>query len=321
MCVIDDYESDVKNLKFIYSLTNWNLVIISKEEIRGIYTENFNLPTINFNEAKKIYERYSETKVGDATLHQFFQLIEFNPSIIELSSKLIRNSIDLSLDGLLDAFNNGNEIELLNLEVSVSDEEKPVQFLSHLQKKLLPENLEENELYFLDFIALLPSEDIKIKDLAAICGEEYYKKNMVDITNKVNGLQRKGLIDRDGNNLRISNLLQELIIFKNKQQGVNCFLGSMFWIIWLYKRIDEVSQSDPSKGFRYLKYAESILTKIKEPHRTALYQPLLLLENALLNAYNWQESSNGLHTRWIALKDRASSYLENNDGNLGVILK
>ena len=320
ICVIDDYTKDVKNLKILYSLYNWNLVIISQEELIGLDSEKVKLPTINFSVAKKIYERYSQINVSDKILNQFFQVIDFNPSIIELSSKLIDNSIDFTIETLLDAFSNGKEIEMLNLDISVSDEENPVQFLSYLYRKLLPQNLIENEIHLLNFIALLPYEDIKIKDLARICGEEHYKTNIIEITNKVNTLHRKGILEKDRNNLKISRLLQELIIFKEKQTGQNYFMGSILWIIWLYKRIDEVSQSDPTKSYKYLKYAESILTRIQEPFRESLFQPLLLLENALLNAYSWQETYNDLHTRWVGLGQRALSYLGEDDGNLGVIL-
>lgn len=94
-------------------------------------------------------------------------------------------------------------------------------------------------------------------------------------------LESKGWIEisSDKRRVNVHRIIQEMIIYKERDSN-NPFTASMFYIPWL-ARLKE-GTNNPSQAFNFLKYAQSILSSIKEQYRITVYQPMLLLENELL---------------------------------------
>jgi len=317
--IIDNFNKNDEKLKNLLGLTNWSVVITSIKKLPNI--EPYHLPQIDFEHAKKIFYSFLKNRhvEDEDILLKFFQYIEFTPLIIELASKTINNSLDLNLESFLTFFQNQNlDNEELRIDIVLEKENTPANILTYLQKKFELRDLSSKEEHYLNFLALLPSSGVLISELALIGGEKHYQKNKIDILNLVNSLHLKGWIEREGNRLKMHKIIQEVIRY-NSREIFNSFVEHSFQITWLFHRIDETALNNPSKSFFYLKYAESILDAIKEPYRESIYQPLLLLENALLNAYNWFDSSVDIHSRWLDLSIRAKKYLSDYDTNLGII--
>lgn len=319
LLIIDNYENDLGTLKKIIFQSSWKVIVTTRERIPGVI--NYTLPKIDINSASKIFTNYSKENTGcdDKLLLDFFDYIDYNPLVIKLCAQTITNSIDLTLESLFLSIKEQNlDDENIEIEVNIADEDYPLTILAYLSKKFEFKNLTRNEEIYLEFLALLPTEDVKIKEIALIGGKESYKKNLKDFTNWTNSLHNKGWIERVDGEIRMYRLVQELINYNSRKQE-NAFITNMFLINWLFHRIDEVAQSNPTLSLPFLKYAESILKTIKEEYRDSMYQPLLMLENALLNSYNWIENTEKLHLRWIDLGLRAEKYLSKDDINLGVI--
>ncbi|BAX82681.1 dsDNA nuclease domain-containing protein [Labilibaculum antarcticum] len=319
LLIIDNYENDFRALKKIISLDNWKILITTRERVPNLL--NYTLPGIDKEIASKIFCNYSNEEIDsdNSILLEFFEYVNYNPLIIKLCGKTIANSIDLNLESLYSSIKEQKlDNESLEIEIDLSEEDLPHTILAYLYKTFELKNLTKNEEIYLEFLALLPSEEVSIKDIALIGGKESYNKNLKDFTNWTNSLHKKGWIERVNGEVRMYRLVQELIIYKTRKQQ-NGFISNVLLFNWLFHRIDEVAQSDPTLSFPFLKYAESILKAIKEEYRQSIYQPLLLLENALLNSYTWIENTSALHQRWIDLVKRAELYLPNDDVNLGIM--
>ncbi len=319
LLVIDNFESDLTDLYKIINIENWQIIITSRQRIPSIL--NIEIPNINKESALKLFLKYNkmEAEIDDSLLEEFLLFINYNPLVIKLCGQLITNSIDLRLETLF-TFIKDQKLDNENIafNVHINNEESPSTILNYLLKVFELKNLTRDEEHYLGFLAILPYEEIKIKELALICGKELYESNLVEITNLVNSLHNKGWIERVGGEIRMHRLVQEIIIYKIRKEK-NAFTSNLFFIIWLYHRIDEVALNDPTKSFPFLKYAESILNAIKEEYRRHIYQPLLLLENSLLNAYNWIYNPRTLNYRWVNLIQRAEIHLPNNDRSLGIM--
>lgn len=319
LLIIDKYENDLNVLKKFLFLNNWQIIITTTGEIPEISC--YKLPCLDIESSIKIFSRYCSKLQDDKNiiLLDFFSYIDYNPLAIKLFAQTIENSIDLTVESLFNSIKEQKlDDENIEIELELIEEDFPITLLSFLQKKFELKNLTTNEELYLEFLSLLPSDDIDIVDIALIGGKEFYKKNLKDFTNWTNSLQRKGWLERVDGKIKMYRLVQEVIVYNTRKQP-NGFISCMFLITWLFRRIDEVAQSNPSLSFRFLKYAESILKSIKEEYRQSIYQPLLLLENALLNAYNWIENTDSLHKRWIDLIKRSENYLSPDDTNLGII--
>lgn len=318
LIVIDNFENDYNSLRSLNSLTNWSVIVISRGIVNGL--TQYKLPQLDFDSAKAIFSLNLDRQIltEESDFIDFFKFIDYNPLIIRLAAKTISYSLDLNLPEFYKHLTtqtlDNNE---LNIDLYVGDD-KPIRLLNYLQQTYKVKNLERNEEFFLEFLSLLPPQGIVIEELIEMCGKEYYNKNKIDYTNWVNSLHQKGWIERQGGELKMPRMVQELIKY-NLRNEKNNFFSVSFLIIWLMHRIDEVSQINPHVSFKYLKYAESILNSIKENDRDSIYQPLLILENALLNAYNWFDLAKDTHERWIDLTRRSEDYLSDDDRNLGII--
>lgn len=317
--VVFNYQGQDVELSPLISLRNWSLIISSRQNISG--TNLFLLPVLDINNLKKIYHSYRSdySSTEESVFEEFVKYIEYNPLIIELCSKTISNSIDLDLNKLLQ-FLKEQKLDDMELEIDVlwEQEGKSIQLYSFLQKKLEFKNLTNEEQTFLEFFALLPSDDILIMDLVEICGKDYIAANKVDFANKINSLFQKGWIEKNKDYIRMHRIVKEFIVY-NTRNNLNGFIASFMFLNWLFRRIDENAQTNPEKSFKFVRYGESILQTIKEPYRNNIYQPLLLLENAVLNTLRWQTTPKFLHERWLDLGVRAENYLDLKDPNLGII--
>ena len=296
--IIDNFEKDFNSLNKLISLKNCKIIITTRCKLDSL--PQYILPILDLESAKKIYYENitRQVKTDSFMLVDFLKFIESNPLVIRLCAKTISTSLDLDLKILYDHLKNQTfDDDDLNIDLYVFEENNPIRILSYLQKTFELKNLTSREEHILEFLSLLPSEDIILDDLAQIGGTEWYKANKIEFTNYANSLHQKGWVERNEGHLKMHRLVQEIIKY-NTRKKQNGFFSSMFFIVWLTHRIKEVADYDPSKSFKFLKYAESILNSIKEPDRKSIYQPLLILENELLNAYQWLYDPQKTHDRW-----------------------
>jgi len=319
LLIIDNFENDNDTLKKLSLLINCHIIITTRSIIEGL--PSYKLPILDLDSAKNVYfeNLNREVETDESVIIDFLKFIEFNPLVIKLCTKTISYSIDLDLSKLYNHLKDQTfDDEELKIDLFVLEENTPIRILSFLQKTFELKNLTSLEKYILEFLSLLPAEEIIIDDLAQIGGEENYKINKITFTNCINSLHQKGWVERNEGVLKMHRLIQELIKY-NIRKNTNGFVANIFLITWLTHRIKEVAAYNPSKSFKFLKYAESILSSIKEPYRKSIYQPLLLLENELLNAYQWVYESQSIHDRWVDLTRRAENHLNPDDVNLGTI--
>ena len=316
LIIVDNFENDFEDIEILISI-NWQIIISTNNALNIVY--QYKLPVLDFESAKKVFHNSisKDYPNEEGFLPDLIKFIDFNPLLIELCAKTISNSLDINAESLLNHFRN-QTLDEENIEISISNYDSSIALLPYLLKRFKYKNLSDKEENVLNFLALLPSENIFIDDLALIGGKNFHKTNKTHFLNTLNSLSKKGWVKRENEVVGISKIIQEVIKY-HERKSQNSFASNMFLFVWLFRRIDEVALTNPIKSFRFLKYAESILNSIKETDRASVYQPLLLLENALLNAYNWLEASDDLHNRWLNLLERSQNYLSNEDANLGVI--
>ncbi|WES96525.1 hypothetical protein P2W68_16960 [Chryseobacterium arthrosphaerae] len=113
-------------------------------------------------------------------------------------------------------------------------------------------------------------------------------------------------------------MIQETSIYRQRKEKAP-FQGIMFFLVWLIRRFKERFLTTPATSLLFYKYGLSILDAIKEPYRYNLYQPLLHLENEVLNIDNMLINNQDTCIRWQDLESRASAFLSQDDPTLGVI--
>lgn len=316
--VIDSYSKIEPQLSELRSLNQWRIIVGTHLRLPG--WKSLLTGPLDFKSAEGLYHSFgNQHSVNDAQLLRLFNYVEYNTLIISFVAQIIHYSFDLTLDIVIKHFEE-QSLDDNQLKIEVPNESgESLYLLNILNKTFDLSEIEPIDKSFMSFFALLSVEETDFEDLIDLFGNDTEKKNQILLTNAINRLHAKGLIERSGQQISIHKMLRDSILYQERKQ-VNAFAGHLINIMHVTDRIKEGFEHNISKALRFLKFGEQILTNIKEPYRTNIYRPLLLLENEVLNIYNWLKTDNDdFVSKWRNLMERAEKSLLPDDGLLGVI--
>lgn len=310
LLIINDFTEEFNVLVPFLTLQHWNVLITTRAVLKEIKT--YKLDKLSYLAAKELYQ-YHDKETSEELLTNFFQMVNYNTLFIELTAKTIKNSLDLNLLKFIELYNQQElDIKDLEIEIETINENEPIKFLPFLQSTFLQSNLNRDEQFVLELLSLMPTEGTKINDLIEICGKKDEVENKTFFVNIFNSLHKRGWIERENDNINTHTIIQEIILY-NLRQDKEKFIQFFPIITWLSARFSENSSKSPAVSVKFIKYGESILRAIKEPYRASIYQPLLILENEVLNAYNWLTKNDTIHDRWKNLLERSKNYFSKID--------
>ena len=316
LLIIDNFQEDFATIEPLLSLKCWQILTATRSQLNNIRT--YKLDQLSENDALQLYQKYDTSSPDIEIIREFLLLIDTNTLVIELTAKTIANSLDFDLAKFMVLLKNQQlDDSELEIEIEVGTSSQTTRLLPFLESTFALVNLSDHDGILLEFCALLPPE-IRITDLILMCGKEFEKQNKTSFVNLFNKLHANGWVERKGDQVKIHRILQDVIIYKARKRP-NPFTGHFLFIGWLIARFQEGFANDPVLSVRFLKYGESILKRISEPYRDGLQQPLLALENEVLNVYRWIISNDSTLNRWEDLSVRASNYLDSEDFLLAVI--
>lgn len=316
LLVFDNIDNPTDHLEQLKSLRAWHILLTTRARLPQ--WQSVQIPPLNFEHAKKLYKKFEPVSpCTDDKLKALFEFIEYNTLIIELLAKTIHSGLDLSAESMLYHLSQ-QSLDDEELELDITNEGSKSRLLNILLQTFQLAKLPSLERYYMELFALLPSDDIYLSDLVLWYGKEYEKNNRRDFTNIANSLHEKGFITRDGDNIRIHKMLQESILYRERKSN-NPFITQTLHIAWLATRLQQGAAHNPSQAMRMLKYGETILSNIKDPYRDRILQPLLILENEVLNILFWLKASKDLLRKWEDLVKKAELVLPEDDPALGAI--
>ncbi|RFS16851.1 NB-ARC domain-containing protein [Emticicia sp. C21] len=317
LLIIDGYSKTELQLSELRTLNQWRIIVGTRLRLPG--WKLLPIRALSFESAKALYHSFgNQQTVDDTQLINLFNYVEYNTLIIALVAKTIYYSFDLTLDILIKHFEE-QSLDDDHLKIELVDEEGDSSHLLNILNKTFDlSKVDPMENFFMSFFALISIEDTNFEDLIDWFGIEAEKENRVLLTNAINSLHAKGFIERSGQQISMHKMLQDSILYQERKR-VGAFSGHFINIESLTNRIKEGAEHSISKALRFLKFGEAILTNIKEPYRKNIYRSLLLLENEVLNIYNWLKTDSDLVSKWRNLMGRAEKYLSSEDGLLGVI--
>jgi len=314
LLIIDDFH-DARYLVNIRALGNWKVLLTTRTRVPDV--DQFILNSLTPENAIKLYRKYEPDKPALASDYtDFFEAVSYNPLIIEISAKTIHNSLDHDLAKFTALLKN-QSLDDKELEIAIDvDQDGHTSLLQILTKTFDISGLNGDESYQLRFLSVLPS-DIKISDLVTWYGTASAAENKVAFANIYNSLHQKGWLERNGDNVYLHKMLQEAILYTMRRE--KAFIGLMFQLSWLSLRISEGISGNYNQALQFLRYGESILSKIRSQDRESIYQPLLLVENEVLNVYTWIIGETKITERLKDLLQRAIDYLGDDAALVGVI--
>jgi hypothetical protein len=317
LLIIDGYSKVEIQMGELRSLQNWQIIVGTRLRLQGWKALSIN--ALSFEFAKTLYFSFGyQQNATDSQLKILFNLIDYNTLVIALVARTIHYSFDLSLEMVIKHFEE-QSLDAENLHIDLPDESgESLHLLKILNKTFDLSNIEPMDSFYLVFFALLPLEDTNFEDLIDWFGKASEKHNRIALTNTINSLHAKGLIERSGKQITMHKMFRDSILYQERKDEDAFFIQSHN-IDCLAMRIKEGADHSLSEALRFLKFGEAILATIKEPYRKAVYRKLLQLENEVLNIYNWINKENDMVARWENLYDRAEKHLPKNDELLGII--
>lgn len=317
LLIIDGYSNIETQMSELRSLQNWQIIVGTR--LRLEHWNSISINALSFEFAKTLYFSFGDQQdVTDSQLEILFNLIGYNTLVIALVARTIHYSFDLNLKMVIKHFEE-QSLDDENLQIDLPDEfGESLYLLKILNKTFDLSAIEPIDSFYLRFFAMLPLEDTNFNDLVDWFGKSAEKQNRINLTNTINSLHTKGLIERSGKQITMHKMLRDSILYQERKDE-NAFLIQSFNIQCLTMRIKEGADHSLSEALRFLKFGEAILATIKEPYRKAVYFPLLQLENEVLHIYNWINKEKDMVTRWQDLFGRAEKYLPQDNALLGII--
>jgi tetratricopeptide (TPR) repeat protein len=314
LLVIDDFR-DVRYLDDIRALGNWKVLLTTRTRLADV--DQFVLTSLILENAIKLYRKYEPDKPAlPSDYTDFFEAVAYNPLLIEISAKTIHNSLDHDLAKFTALLKN-QSLDDKELEIAIDvNQDGHTNLLQILTKTFDISGLDRDESYHLRFLSVLPS-DIKISDLVTWYGTASAAENKVAFANIFNRLHQKGWLERSGDNVYLHKMLQEAVLYTMRRE--KAFIGLMFQLGWLSRRISEGISGNYNQALQFLRYGESVLTKIRAQDRESIFQPLLVVENEVLNVYTWIIGETKITERLEDLLRRAIDYLGEDVAFVGVI--
>lgn len=309
--VVDESYSTSHEINKI-STKNWDVLATSRNKISRI--KIYPLRTLHIDNVRELIKSNCEKAPNEETLVEFLELIDYNTLMIELSAKTIQSSVDLDFKKLIQYLSE-NRLDSKDLEIDIETEidSNETNLFSNLQSTFKLINLTEHERYMLDLLGVLSSEEFPIKEFIEV--NNFLGNNDLQlVTNMMNSLDKKGWIEKNGPNIKVHRLIQEVIKYNYSN-----YAGYAFLISAITYQIDEANKRHPASGIRFIKHSEAILKSIKGDRRVSVEQPLLMLENNVLETRRMLGEIDYVHSARLKLTARAENYLEEDDFLLGVI--
>lgn len=317
LLVVDGYGEVEAELTELKSLKTWKVIVGTRLKLVGWNT--IKLKFLSFDDSKRLY--FSHCKPTDETDEQFellFDQVGYNTFAISLVAKTIHYSFDKSLREVLDYFDQ-QSLDAASMDIKVPDEfGGSAKLLNTLIKTFELNRIESFDKYFLIFFALLPLEETYFNDIIDWFGEAYAERNTVTFTDVINKLHLKGLIERSGKQIIMHKMFRDCLLYQERQEAKS-FISQFQNLSCLTTRLKEGADSNLAQAVRFLKFGQSYLQKIKEPFRSNIYQPMLLLENEVLNIQSWLKIGDNSSSSWKDLYERAKKYLGKHHGLVGTI--
>jgi len=317
LLLIDGYDKKDESLKELQGLRTWKILISSRLPMMDWI--RLKVDKLDFNNAKNLFFSSDQQEIpSEHLLRTFFEYIDYNTLVIYLVSKSLSLSFGLKLDDIISRLEDQNlDDEHINIELYDVENNIPNLF-TVLKTTFNLGELDNHDQYFIEFFAIISLENTHFDDLVEMYGPIMKKQNRIELTKIINRLHQKGFIDRSGQYISMHKMIRESAIY-HFRENLNPFAGQAFHYAYICERMKEGVQRDLNMALRYLKYAESILTNIKELYRIRIQQPMIALENEVLNLHGWINPKDDLLSKWGNLFDRATQFLKPEDSLRGVI--
>jgi len=198
LLVIDDIKEVEKQnevIKIVQGLTGWELLFTSRESIENI--SPYKLDRLSLEDARELFISHFETKDIEK-VDGVLKYLDRHTLFVELTAKSLNKNRDLTLDGLLEMFQEG-----ALPEVRISRKES---FNDYLQKRFSLDTLDDSQKLLLKKLSLMPSVEIPYETL-----DSFFK--MEDLAWILDELRDKGWLSGDDNkSYKMHQIIKEFIL-------------------------------------------------------------------------------------------------------------
>ncbi|WP_377022341.1 hypothetical protein [Mucilaginibacter angelicae] len=263
------------------SRENTHILITSRESLE--IDAQLQLTNLSYEDCKSLFTANCKKDVSEAALKELFDLLSYNPMIIELVAKTINATDHLDVPTVIDNFKK-DQLGAPQLQTAIQHNSngRPVygKLYDFINAAFDFTDHTEQEWYLLTLLSVLPAGRLplpELLDIFFVVPEERPK-----IVEAVSSLAKKGFLVRETDDIRTHQLVLDVVRMKN----THYFLYS--WIFTpLINRLNKANATFSNEGHRLSFYAGHILSRLKGEKSESILQPLFLLKNNLLLTYRY----------------------------------
>lgn len=259
-----------------------NILITSKEVFTQIHA--YELSSLPISDAKKLFFQHCPKKVDITHLDDLLKLMDCNPLLTELVAKTIYTGMDVAIPDIIRHFSQSNlDVEQLGFKIdqNTASGKLSAKLYRHVQTIVNPDQFTgDAETYLILTMSLLPATGILVNDLFDFF--LYRQNNKSVIIDAITNLHKRGLISRNGNELKMHQIVQDTIRIQYPTFAVYLMVLNS-----LIHSLDKANISYSANGYKLCQIAESFVAKLKGPKADSIRQPLLMIKNNLYIMYRY----------------------------------
>lgn len=282
LLVLDNiqHEPDISvelEIKKLLAKQDIHILLASREVFSSFH--QYPLTSLSSNDARTIFRAHCTKQIDIAKLDELLAMIDNNPLVTELIAKTINTAIGLTVDDMIRHISQGT---LDDDELGIHIDSEQNNLFKKIKALVRVDELEKNpyNFYIALTFSLLPSVFIPIEDLIDVF--MYREPSRTPIINAFSDLDKKGLITRVGDNVKMHQLIQDAI-----RAQIPDFAGYLGIINSLIRTLNRANSKYSSKGYHLQGYTESFLNKLVGEKALSLAQPLLMIKNNLYLMYRY----------------------------------
>lgn len=278
----EDAISVEQEISKLLSHLHINVLITSKETFSQVHP--YELATLSIADAQKLFVQHCPKQLDLTQLDDLLTLMDCNPLLTELTAKTINSGVDVTISDIIRHFSQSNlDVEELGFKIdqNTASGKLSTKLYGHVQAIVNPDQFTADaETYLILTLSLLPSSGITVKNLFDFFLYRQSDKNV--IIDAINNLQKKGLISRNGDDLKMHQIVQDCIRIR-----YSTFAVYLIVLNSLIHSLDKANAVFSASGYSLCDIAESFVAKLKGPKAESIQQPLIMIKNNLYIMYRY----------------------------------
>jgi len=211
-----DNMNQLKDIQMLYGISFPETMILLTSRSNPPIFKTYDLLPLNLQQSEQLFYRYYTKERDDLSLHKLLELVHRHTLTIELMAKTAEVSLKMTIQNLYERFKSSRftstEFKKINIPILYGKNAYESQMYTFMLELFNLSELSPEECDVLSNFAILPSVDFSLIEITYLFSiEDEESDELLDFSNLLNGLIKKGWLMKEQDNVRLHPVIKEVI--------------------------------------------------------------------------------------------------------------